>query len=149
MVEHLDPPQLESVGELLLGRARPRYLVVTTPNKEWNLNQIPDPNPPGMPPLQPPPVSTYPLRNADHRFEWTRLEFRQWAEGLARAHGYRVSLLGVGGGPLDEVAVYGAWRGVGPITQVAVFEALHPPPAAHDPPAAPPLEAVWSSGGGE
>ena len=31
---------------------------------------------------------------------------------------------GVGGGPLDEEPVHGEWRGVGALTQVAVFELI-------------------------
>ena len=66
---------------------------------------------------------------------------------------------GVGGGPLDEKPVHGEWRGVGPFTQVAVFELIAGSSAsifetspAHAPPAAgavfedgPPLEPVWST----
>lgn len=88
-------------------------------------------------------------RNPDHRFEWTRSEFRQWAGALAQEHGYSVQYHGVGGGPLDEEAVHGEWRGVGPITQVAVFEA----PSAHLAASAAgvvseadlPLKPVWST----
>merc|ERR1719272_182303 len=124
VVEHLDPPQLALVGDALLRRVRPRRLVVTTPNKEYNLTLMNNPNTEGTAPMSPPPLATYPLRNADHRFEWTRLEFRQWAAALAQEHGYSVQHYGVGGGPLDEEPVHGEWRGVGPLTQVAVFELI-------------------------
>ena len=43
---------------------------------------------------------------------------------LAQEHGYSVQHYGVGGGPLDEEPVHGEWRGVGPLTQVAVFELI-------------------------
>jgi hypothetical protein len=52
------------------------------------------------------------LRHPDHRFEWTRQEFREWAEGVAGRHGYAVRFLPVG--PVDEV--------VGAPTQMAVIE---------------------------
>ena len=151
VVEHLDPPELALVGAVLLGRAAPRALLLTTPNKEYNLNYMVDPTLPGQQTLVPP-VSSYPLRNVDHRFEWTRAELRQWAVPLAAQHGYAVRFDGVGGGPLDEPAVHGVWHGPGPITQIAIFERVAPIPGADDddePAGAAdevePLEVVWSS----
>mmetsp|Transcript_11528 Transcript_11528/g.34570 ORF Transcript_11528/g.34570 Transcript_11528/m.34570 type:complete len:131 (+) Transcript_11528:33-425(+) len=71
----------------------------------------------------PPPHAHYPLRNKDHRFEWTRAEFRAWAEGLAAEHGYSVRFDGVGGGAWDEERQPGApCHGPGPSSQVAIFE---------------------------
>ena len=59
----------------------------------------------------------------DHRFEWTRAEFRAWAEGLAAEHGYSVRFDGVGGGAWDEERQPGApCHGPGPSSQVAIFE---------------------------
>ena len=63
VVEHLDPPQLAAVGDALLRRVRPRKLVVTTPNKEYNLAYMLDPNQPGTAPMLPPPLAIYPLRS--------------------------------------------------------------------------------------
>ena len=40
VVEHLDPPALRELGAALLGRCAPRVLIVTTPNKEYNLNMM-------------------------------------------------------------------------------------------------------------
>ena len=125
VVEHLDPPELNAFGEVLLGRCKPSYLLVTTPNKEYNLNFMrrPDEWPKeGEAPQAVPPPDVYGVRNDDHRFEWTREEFRVWAEGLASAYGYDVSLHGIGGGPLDEKVPYGEWKGPGPLCQAAVFK---------------------------
>ena len=60
VVEHLDPSPLRRLGPALLGGLRPRLLVVTTPNLEYNallcgLGSVLLPNR---------------LRNSDHRFEW-------------------------------------------------------------------------------
>jgi hypothetical protein len=55
------------------------------------------------------PAGTF--RHADHRFEWTRSQFRQWSDGVADRHGYAVEHLPVG--PEDPE--------VGPPTQLAVF----------------------------
>ena len=49
------------------------------------------------------------MRHGDHRFEWTREEFRAWAGGVAERHGYGVEFVPVG--PDDPE--------VGPPTQMA------------------------------
>ncbi|MFE6496749.1 3' terminal RNA ribose 2'-O-methyltransferase Hen1, partial [Streptomyces sp. NPDC057747] len=51
------------------------------------------------------------VRNGDHRFEWTRAEFRDWAREVAERHGYGVDFVPVG---TDDPEV-------GPPTQMAVF----------------------------
>jgi hypothetical protein len=52
------------------------------------------------------------LRHADHRFEWTRSEFRDWVEGVTSRFPYtsRIELLG-------EVDAE-----LGPPSQMAIFE---------------------------
>jgi len=50
-------------------------------------------------------------RHPDHRFEWTRAQFRAWAAGVADRYGYRARFLPVG--PEDPRD--------GPPTQLAVF----------------------------
>ena len=81
VVEHIDPPKLDAFREALLGIARPRVLIITTPNFEYNTvfdNPLPR------------------FRHRDHRFEWTRLEFRQWAQESAQEHDYEVAFQGIG-----------------------------------------------------
>ena len=51
------------------------------------------------------------LRHRDHRFEWTRAEFQEWAHRVGAAFAYDVRFLPVG--PDDHE--------VGPPTQLAVF----------------------------
>jgi len=97
VIEHLDPPRLIALERMLFEFARPRHVVVTTPNREYNVL---------FPTL---PAGT--LRHGDHRFEWTRAEFTSWAESAASRFGYQVSLEPVGA--VD--AQYGA------PSQMAVF----------------------------
>ena len=52
------------------------------------------------------------FRHRDHRFEWTRAEFQEWANGVATRFGYNVRFLPVG--PEDSV--------FGSPTQMGVFE---------------------------
>ena len=98
VVEHLDPPRLSAFERVLFEFARPGTVVLTTPNREYNVTWEN--------------VGAERLRHPDHRFEWTRQEFRDWAEGVAGRYGYAVRFLPVG--PVDEV--------VGPPTQMGVFE---------------------------
>jgi 3' terminal RNA ribose 2'-O-methyltransferase Hen1 len=97
VVEHLDPPRLAAFERVLWERARPGTVVLTTPNAEYNVRW------PSLPAGK--------FRHRDHRFEWTRAEFRAWAEGVAGRFGYAVRFLPVG--PDDPE--------VGPPTQMAVF----------------------------
>ncbi|WP_030166744.1 3' terminal RNA ribose 2'-O-methyltransferase Hen1 [Spirillospora albida] len=82
VVEHIDPPRLPAVERVVFGHAAPRVVVVTTPNAEHNVRY--DGLAPGA------------MRHPDHRFEWTRAEFRAWADRVAAAHGYRVRYVPVG-----------------------------------------------------
>ncbi|MGC3002450.1 3' terminal RNA ribose 2'-O-methyltransferase Hen1 [Streptomyces sp. G35A] len=97
VIEHLDPPRLPALEYAVFGAARPRTVVVTTPNVEYNVRW--DSLPAGH------------VRHGDHRFEWTREEFRAWARRVAGRHGYDVEFAPVG--PDDPE--------VGPPTQMAVF----------------------------
>jgi 3' terminal RNA ribose 2'-O-methyltransferase Hen1 len=82
VIEHLDPPRLGAFERGLFGHARPGTVIVTTPNAEYNA--LFDGLPAGS------------FRHADHRFEWTRAQFIEWADGVAARHGYRVEISGIG-----------------------------------------------------
>jgi 3' terminal RNA ribose 2'-O-methyltransferase Hen1 len=97
VVEHLDPSRLESFKRVLFSQARPRTVVMTTPNLEYNVRF--DTLPAGQ------------LRHRDHRFEWTRAEFGTWSQAAAAAHGYQVDMSGIGDDDPE----------VGCPTQMAVF----------------------------
>ena len=94
VVEHVDPARLPALAAAVFGHARPSAVIVTTPNVEYNVNY------PGL----------TGLRHSDHRFEWTRAEFRAWATEVAGGHGYDVRIRGVG----DE-------SDAGTPTQLALF----------------------------
>ncbi|MFE9605941.1 3' terminal RNA ribose 2'-O-methyltransferase Hen1 [Streptomyces hokutonensis] len=97
VIEHLDLPRLPALEYAVFGAARPRTVVVTTPNVEYNVRW--ETLPAGH------------VRHGDHRFEWTRAEFGEWAAKVAGRHGYEVEFVPVG--PDDPE--------VGPPTQMAVF----------------------------
>jgi 3' terminal RNA ribose 2'-O-methyltransferase Hen1 len=97
VIEHIDPSRLTAVEQSLFGYVRPGTVVVTTPNAEHNVRF------PGLAPGA--------MRHQDHRFEWTRQPFRDWADGVAARRGYQVSYRPVGADDPE----------VGPPTQLAVF----------------------------
>ncbi len=97
VIEHLDLHRLSAFERALFACARPATVVLTTPNREYNVRFTT--LPPGRP------------RHADHRFEWTREELRVWAERVAGAHGYSVRFASVG--EVDPA--------LGSPTQMAVF----------------------------
>ncbi|MBL8111554.1 MAG: 3' terminal RNA ribose 2'-O-methyltransferase Hen1 [Acidobacteria bacterium] len=97
VIEHLDLPRLSSFARVLFECARPRSVVMTTPNVEYNVRF--EKLPAGR------------LRHRDHRFEWTRAEFEAWCVDAARRFGYAVRFAPIG--PLDSE--------VGAPTQMAVF----------------------------
>ena len=101
VIEHLDQPRLAAFERVLFEFARPATIVVTTPNVEYNAL------------FQGLPAGAF--RHKDHRFEWTREQFSQWAEPIADRYGYEVRFLPVG--PEDSE--------VGAPTQMAVFQKEH------------------------
>ena len=97
VIEHLDPARLVAFERVLFEFAKPQTVVVTTPNVEYNVR-----------------FETLPagqMRHKDHRFEWTRAQFQQWATAVAARFDYRVKFEPVG--PVDAE--------VGSPTQMAVF----------------------------
>jgi RNA repair, ligase-Pnkp-associating, region of Hen1 len=58
VIEHLDPQHLSAFKRVLFEFAKPRTLVLTTPNREYNVKW--ETLPAGR------------FRHPDHRFEWTR-----------------------------------------------------------------------------
>jgi hypothetical protein len=97
VIEHVDPPRLGALERAVFGHAAPQTVIVTTPNVEYNVR------------FETLPSGT--KRHRDHRFEWTRSEFRGWAGRVADEHGYGVRYLPVG---TDDPEV-------GSPTQMAVF----------------------------
>ncbi|WP_163504950.1 3' terminal RNA ribose 2'-O-methyltransferase Hen1 [Fodinicola acaciae] len=97
VIEHVDPPRLSALERAVFAEAKPKTVIVTTPNGEYNVRWE------SLPAGQ--------FRHRDHRFEWSREEFRAWSAKTAETWGYRFRLLPVG--PDDPE--------VGSPTQMAVF----------------------------
>jgi 3' terminal RNA ribose 2'-O-methyltransferase Hen1 len=97
VIEHLDAARLATFERIVFEFARPKHVVLTTPNAEYNA--VFETLPAGE------------FRHRDHRFEWNRSEFERWANGVAERFRYEVRFEPMG--PLD------AERGAP--TQMAIF----------------------------
>ncbi len=97
VIEHLDPERLDAFAQVLFGQAAPATVILTTPNREYNVHFD------GLHPNR--------LRHGDHRFEWTRAELGAWCASVTGRYGYQVELAPIG--PEDPAT--------GPPTQMAVF----------------------------
>ena len=97
VIEHIDPSRLAAMEEVVFGSAKPGAILITTPNAEYNAIFA------GLP--------TGELRHRDHRFEWTRRQFQEWARHVAVRRSYDVRFQNIG----PEHADHGA------PTQMSVF----------------------------
>jgi len=82
VIEHLDISRLRAFERVLFEFAKPPVVILTTPNREYNANY-------GL-------LTDDELRHGDHRFEWTRAEFREWANRVAEQFGYAVAFSEIG-----------------------------------------------------
>lgn len=80
VIEHIDEHRLPKIMETILGAYRPRTLLITTPNAEYN--------------------RVYDMgegyRHPDHRFEWTREEFQTWCRNMDGDQAYDITHQGIG-----------------------------------------------------
>ena len=95
-IEHLPLAQLPALEKAVFGVMRPAAVIVTTPNAEFN-DLL------GVPRTR--------FRRHDHRFEWTRAQFRDWARGVAARGGYGLLTRDIAGAHPD----------LGGASQMAVF----------------------------
>lgn len=97
VIEHIEPMRIPAFERAVFEFASPKTVIITTPNKEYNVNYEA--------------MKENDLRHGDHRFEWTRAEFRAWTEHICERFGYSCELSGIG----DYDEQYGA------PTQMGVF----------------------------
>jgi 3' terminal RNA ribose 2'-O-methyltransferase Hen1 len=98
VIEHLDLNRLKAFERVVFEFAKPKIVILTTPNKEYNeLFET---------------MEAGDMRHTDHRFEWTRIEFEVWAKEVADKNNYNVIFKSVG--DVDEK--------VGAPSQMAVFK---------------------------
>ncbi len=96
VIEHINSDRLPEFEHIVFEFIRPKTIILTTPNAEYNVRY-------------PMPLGAF--RDPDHRFEWTRQEFKKWAEAIAKQYGYTLTVTGIG----DE------YFELGTPTQMGVF----------------------------
>ena len=97
VIEHIDPNRLPAFERAVFEYAAPKTVILSTPNAEYNVNYEK--------------LNAESFRHEDHRFEWSRAEFKVWADAVCARFGYEVSYTDIG--ELDET--------VGAPTQMGVF----------------------------
>ncbi|XP_062991568.1 small RNA 2'-O-methyltransferase isoform X2 [Elgaria multicarinata webbii] len=97
LIEHLEARELEKFPEVVFGFMNPAMVIISTPNAEFN-------------PLLP--IATL-FRHPDHKFEWNRAQFQNWAQDAAAHYDYTVEFTGLGAPPPG--------KDVGFCTQIGVF----------------------------
>ena len=97
VIEHIEPMRIPAFERSVFEFASPKTVIITTPNREYNQNYEH--------------MEENSLRHGDHRFEWTRAEFKEWTEHICNKFGYSCVISGIG--DIDEK--------LGTPTQMGVF----------------------------
>jgi 3' terminal RNA ribose 2'-O-methyltransferase Hen1 len=95
VIEHIEEDRLPKIFETILNDYRPKTLLVTTPNQEYNVLYEMEEE----------------MRHDDHRFEWSRTQFAKNVKEWTQNYPYQVSIQGIG----EEHPTYGH------PTQMAIF----------------------------
>ncbi len=82
VIEHIEPMRIPAFERVVFEFAAPGTVILTTPNREYNVNYE------GM--------KEDALRHRDHRFEWTRAEFKAWTDHICAKYAYRCVISGIG-----------------------------------------------------
>lgn len=99
LIEHMYPPELNELPYNIFGIINPQVAVFTTPNSDFNIlfDRFEG------------------FRHPDHKFEWSRSQFEDWANNLTVQYpDYKVVFHGIGKGPQGT-------ENLGCCSQMAVF----------------------------
>jgi len=109
VIEHLPAAALKCLPFVLFGFYRPRVIVISTPNREYNKC------------IKGFDLNTF--RHHDHKFEWTRKEFQDWCElQMSKYEGYEVTYQTVGRLHSAAEEDFFCVKKHGRCTQIAVFK---------------------------
>uniref|UniRef100_A0A182NGW4 Small RNA 2'-O-methyltransferase n=1 Tax=Anopheles dirus TaxID=7168 RepID=A0A182NGW4_9DIPT len=101
IIEHLHQPVFDKVPENVFGFIKPKVAFFSTPNADYNV--LFD----GL--------LANGFRHDDHKFEWTRAQFEEWAGSICQRYPeYSVKYFGIGPAPAGS-------EKVGCVSQMAVF----------------------------
>jgi 3' terminal RNA ribose 2'-O-methyltransferase Hen1 len=97
VIEHLEPARLNVMEQIVFGSCHPDTIIITTPNQEYNRLW--------------PSLSAGVFRHPEHRFEWTRNQFKEWTQHISETYSYKVVIQPIGAENEDA----------GAPTQMAIF----------------------------
>ncbi|XP_022218453.2 small RNA 2'-O-methyltransferase isoform X2 [Drosophila obscura] len=104
LIEHVYDDVLTEIPVNIFGFMQPKIAIFSTPNSDYNVifTRFNTLLPNGF-------------RHEDHKFEWTREEFKSWCMGIVQKYpNYMFALMGVGNPPQD-------YESVGHVSQIALF----------------------------
>lgn len=116
VIEHLHPEELKALPVVLFHHYKAKVIIITTPNQEYNevIRGFKR-------------TSYGGFRHPDHKFEWSRREFKDWSHTQCRRYGFTVRFETVGRiNPVDEEDFFDVEK-YGRCTQIAIFEPLNSP----------------------
>ncbi|MDE6708269.1 MAG: 3' terminal RNA ribose 2'-O-methyltransferase Hen1 [Oscillospiraceae bacterium] len=98
VIEHIELSRLPAFEHVVFEFAQPKTVIITTPNREYNVNYefLPQDE----------------LRHDDHRFEWTRKEFQAWTKHICETFHYVCNIQEIGESD----------KNLGTPTQMGVFQ---------------------------
>ncbi|XP_026823009.1 small RNA 2'-O-methyltransferase isoform X1 [Rhopalosiphum maidis] len=100
LIEHLYLDVLDALPYTVFEFIKPKLAIFTTPNVEFNILF---------------PNFTTQFRHDDHKFEWTRKQFKEWAKKITALYPeYAVQFDGIGAGPSGT-------ENIGCCSQMAIF----------------------------
>ena len=82
VIEHLDENRLLTLEKVVFGEAKPKMVVVTTPNADYNQKYES--------------LAAGSFRHEDHRFEWTQEQFQKWATHIQIEFQYKTEFFSIG-----------------------------------------------------
>lgn len=71
VIEHLKEEELEQLKQVIFNMLKPRLVIFTTPNRDYNVNY---------------PLLHNGLRHSTHQFEFTTVELEKWGREIVTAH---------------------------------------------------------------
>ncbi|XP_066588339.1 uncharacterized protein Hen1 [Prorops nasuta] len=100
LIEHLYENELKAFVPNVFGFIKPKVVVITTPNRDFNVLF----------------KNMHGFRHYDHKFEWSRKEFQNWADDVIQKYPeYEVSFDGICKGPEGT-------EHLGHVSQMAIFD---------------------------
>jgi len=105
LIEHIDEKYHRSLAKTIFDSIKPKYAIITTPNVEFNKHFK---------------MTEGQLRHYDHRFEWTRAQFRHFVRKVLKKYpDYEATIEGIG-------KHWGGDESAGHCSQVAIFKLISP-----------------------